>query len=210
MDTLLAGYSQLDKQDIFDPQRVEDLSYGEKVESLHLITMVKEKRDGVIKARECADERKQRRYTSKEEVESPTIQLESIIMSLLIDAREGRDIATSDVVGLYLLANMKDYVLLRLTGDIVNMMCQINPKYLSHVTQEGGKQALYMRLKKALYGCMQSAILWYITFKNCLEHFGFKLNPYDRCIANKTVNGEQCTICWHVDDISHVDPKIVD
>ena len=43
MDALLAEYSQLDKHDIFDPQRIEDLSYGEKVEALHLITMAKEK-----------------------------------------------------------------------------------------------------------------------------------------------------------------------
>ena len=79
-------------------------------------------------------------------------------MSLLIDAREERDVATSDVVGAYLLANMKDYVLLKLTGDTVNMMCQINPKYSSYVAQEGVKRVLYMRLKKALYGCMQLAI----------------------------------------------------
>ena len=86
-------------------------------------------------------------------------------MSLLIDAREGRDVATSDVVGSYILANMKGYVLLRLIRDTVNMMCQINPKYLSYVTQEGGKWVLYMRLKKALCGCMQSAIIRHITFK---------------------------------------------
>ena len=115
-------------------------------------------------------------------------------MSLLINAREGRDVATADVVGAYLLANMKYYVLLRLTGYTVNIMYQINPKYLSYVTQEGGKQVLYMRLKEALYDCMQSAILWYITFKNCIEHLGFKLNPYDPYVANKTVNGEQYTI----------------
>jgi hypothetical protein len=30
-------------------------------------------------------------------------------------------------------------------------------------------------------------------------------------VDNKTVNGKQCTILWHVDDlkISHVDPKVV-
>ena len=34
---------------------------------------------------------------------------------------------------------------------------------------------------------------------------GFKLNPYDRCVANKEINGKQCTIIWYVDDlkISH-------
>ena len=59
---------------------------------------------------------------------------------------------------------------------------------------------------------MQSAILWYIIFKSCLENLGFKLNPYDLCVANKMVNGEQCTICWYVDDskIPHVNPKTVE
>ena len=34
------------------------------------------------------------------------------------------------------------------------------------------------------------------------------INPYDPCVANKTINGIQMTICWHVDDlkVSHVDP----
>ena len=41
---------------------------------------------------------------------------------------------------------------------------------------------------------------------------GFKLNKYDPCIANKMVNGKQCTVCWHVDDskIPHKDAKVVD
>ncbi len=41
---------------------------------------------------------------------------------------------------------------------------------------------------------------------------GLKLNPYDGCIANKTVNGKQITICFHVDDckISHESTKVVD
>jgi len=40
---------------------------------------------------------------------------------------------------------------------------------------------------------------------------GFELNPYDTCVANKMINGKQCTICWYVDDnkISHVDAKVV-
>ena len=58
---------------------------------------------------------------------------------------------------------------------------------------------------------MQSAILWYDTFKGCLEDMGFKVNKYDPCVANKTINGKQCTICWYVDDtkISHVDAEVV-
>ena len=45
-----------------------------------------------------------------------------------------------------------------------------------------------------------------------LLKMGFSLNPYDECVANKTINGKQCTILWHVDDlkISHVDKSVVD
>ena len=35
---------------------------------------------------------------------------------------------------------------------------------------------------------------------------GFDINPYDPCVANKTVNGTEMTVRWHVDDlmISHL------
>jgi hypothetical protein len=44
-----------------------------------------------------------------------------------------------------------------------------------------------------------------------LQEWGFIINPYDWCVANKLVKGEQCTIIWHVDDlkISHKDPEVV-
>ena len=40
----------------------------------------------------------------------------------------------------------------------------------------------------------------------------FEVNPYDWCMVNKDINGKQCTIGWHVDDlkISHVDKDIVE
>ena len=58
---------------------------------------------------------------------------------------------------------------------------------------------------------MKSAILWYNTFKDCLEKTGFKMNPYDPCVANMEIKGKQCTTCWYVDDmqISHVDYQVV-
>ena len=40
---------------------------------------------------------------------------------------------------------------------------------------------------------------------------GFEINPYDRYVANKIINGSQCTIVFYVDDnkISHKDPNVV-
>ena len=40
---------------------------------------------------------------------------------------------------------------------------------------------------------------------------GFELNPYYPCVSNKTINGKQLTLVWHVDDIkaSHVEAEVV-
>ena len=45
-----------------------------------------------------------------------------------------------------------------------------------------------------------------------MQEWGFETNPYDPCVANKTFNGEQCTVLWHVDNlkVSHVDKKVVE
>ena len=52
----------------------------------------------------------------------------------------------------------------------------------------------------------------YETLKKVLEGLGFKLNPYDECVANAIINGKQCTIAWYVDDlkISHHDKNAVE
>jgi len=38
------------------------------------------------------------------------------------------------------------------------------------------------------------------------------INNYNRCMANKMINGKRCTIIWHVNDlkISHKDKAVVD
>ena len=66
---------------------------------------------------------------------------------------------------------------------------------------------LYVKLSKALYGLLQSTLLFYRKFRADLEVFGFVVNPYDPCVANKMINGSQMTVIWHVDDlkISHKD-----
>ena len=211
IDAVLKEYAQLHDMHTFNLEDPKKLTRQQKRRALNLITKIKKKCCGRVKAKGCADGRKQRLWINKEEVSSPTVQLESLIITALIDALEGRDVATADITGAYLIANMKDYVLVRLTGESVDIICDVNPTYKKFVTMENGKKVLYMKLVKALYGCMQSAILWYETFVTKLKGAGFKLNPYDPCVANKQMNGSQCTIVWYVDDtkISHKDSNVV-
>jgi hypothetical protein len=74
------------------------------------------------------------------------------------------------------------------------------------------KPVLHVKLQKALYGCLRSALLFYKKLLRDLEDLGFVVNPYDSCVANTTINGKKFTITWHVDDLklSHVDIEAVD
>ena len=71
---------------------------------------------------------------------------------------------------------------------------------------------IYCHLNVALYGTLKAALLFWKKLTKFLIEDGFKVNPYDWCVANKMVDGKQLTIVWHVDDlkISHRDSKVVD
>ena len=79
------------------------------------------------------------------------------------------------------------------------------------VGKKGEKQLLVQCLT-ALYGTMVASLLYCKKFVKSLKLNGFRLNPYDPCMANKQVKGEQLTVCFHVDDckILHLIPKVVD
>ena len=58
-----------------------------------------------------------------------------------------------------------------------------------------------MRLKKALYGCIESALLWYEYLTNILAELGLKANVYEPCVLNAIMDDVQVTITLHVDDL---------
>ena len=101
---------------------------------------------------------------------------------------------------------------LKLEGKIAELLAKIDPKaYENFIHMENGKKVMYVKLCKALYGTLQAALLFWQTLSEKLLKWGFEVNPYDWCVANKTINGKQCTVLWHVDDIkiSHVDKNVV-
>ena len=187
------------------------LTKDDKRNALMVFSLVKKKRCGKFKGRVVADGRKQRRYIEKESVASPTVHLESLLTTLVIDAHENRDVAILDVGGAFLLSKLSEFILIKVDDEDLVSLLGANPGYETYVNIEHGKRVLYLRLRTALYGIMQAALLWYKTYATCLKVNGFKLCKYDPCIATKMIDGKQCTIAWHVDDskISHVDPNVV-
>ena len=79
--------------------------------------------------------------------------------------------------------------------------------YQKFVTIENGLMVLYVKLHKALYSFLISAVLFNKKLVSYLNSIWFIVNPYYSCVANMLANGKQMTITWHVDDlkISYVD-----
>ena len=173
-----------------------------------------EKLSKQVKGRGCADGRKQRSYIAKEEATAPTVSTEAVFLTAIIDALEGREVAVLDVPGAFMQADIDELVHVKFTGEMVNMLLHIDhDKYKDYVVTEREDKVLYMELLKALYGTLRAArLFWEKLSKQLVEVWGFTPNKYDDCVVNKTINGQQMTVVWHVDDlkVSHADKKEVD
>jgi len=89
---------------------------------------LKEKRDGIIKARGCANGWSQIVYMTKKETSSPTLSLEAMMLPCTINAKEGRHIALSDIAGALLHAEMDQDVHMLLEGTIAELSIKQEPK----------------------------------------------------------------------------------
>ena len=71
---------------------------------------------------------------------------------------------------------------------------------------------LLVQCLNAVYGTMVAALLFYKKFVKSVTKQGYKINPYDGCMANKVIKGKQIKICFHVDHckISHESSKVID
>jgi Reverse transcriptase (RNA-dependent DNA polymerase) len=204
---------QLHDRLVMQPKHTKELRPEQRQDALAYLMFLKRKRSGKVKGRGCADGRKQRAWTNKEEASSPTIATEAVFLTAVIDALENRDVAIVDVPGAFMQADMDEEVHVRFTGTMVDQLLEIDAEmYEPYVTYEGKQKVLYVELLKALYGTLRAARLFWEKLSGKLVQEGYVANPYDPCVVNKMINGKQCTIGWWVDDlkISHVDSMVVD
>jgi len=126
-DALLKELNQLHERDALLPKKKEDMTYDKRKKSLRYLMFLKEKRDGMIKARGCANGRSQHKYTTKAETSLPTMSLEAMMMSCAIDAREGRHVAVTDIPVAFLHADMEEDVHMLLEGTIAELVIKLDP-----------------------------------------------------------------------------------
>jgi len=134
-----------------------------------------------------------------QQISSATVHTDSVMMIAAIAAKERRKIVTMDIAGAYLNAPMNaSEVYMRLDRLHTEVLCALDPAYNRFVCRDG---TVVVKLDKALYGCVESAKLWYKHLSKTLVDLGFKQNARDECVFNKTTRGQQVTVCFHVDDL---------
>jgi hypothetical protein len=133
-----------------------------------------------------------------EDIYSPTASLSHIFIIACLAAREGRYVRTVDITGAYLNASMKRGVYMKIDPILAALLVAIDSSYKQFLLPDG---SIIVELLKALYGCVESAKLWYDLLSSTLLADGFIINPLDPCIFNKMVDGLQITVVIYVDDL---------
>jgi hypothetical protein len=134
------------------------------------------------------------------DLSSPTVSLTFLLMEVVMAARERRKVATMDVGNAFVKATMdgEEEVLVNLDQISAALLIQIDSTFERFLNK---KMEMTVLLKKALYGCLQSARLWFELLIKELMAFGYTQNPVEPCVLNKTIGDKQSTLLLHVDDI---------
>ena len=131
---------------------------------------------GKLKARLVAGGRQQDREMY-DDLSAPTVSTSSVFSILAVAAHEGRHIAVTDIGGAFLHADMTTgvNVYMRLDRVMTDMLVSAERKYKPYVDDKG---CLIVKLDKALYGCVESAALWYEHLAGTLKSLGYETNDY--------------------------------
>ena len=166
-EATMSEMKQLDDREVYTPIKVEQLTQKERAQAMESLLFVVEKRDGRIKARFCANGSTQREYVNRDEAASPTVTTESIFITSVIDAKQGRDVMTCDIPNAFVQTDIEEAlvgerIIMKIRGALTTILVEMDyEKYGDFVTYERGQPVLYVKMNKALYGMIQSSLLYY-------------------------------------------------
>ena len=109
---------------------------------------------------------------------------------------------TADVGCAYLNARMPKHdpeklVFIKIDPDIATLLVEVGSNMLPFVRTDG---SIIAELNKALYGCIESAVLWYEELSQTLISLGLTRSHTDPCVFNLSGN-KRLTVTVYVDDL---------
>ena len=170
---------QLHIQKVMSPRQKHDLTNDEIKRCFNYLMFLKQKQSGDVKGRKCANGQKQRLWTRPKDATLPTAAQESVFITSAIDAKEGREVAVSNLPGAFMQTDMDNKIVhIKFQGAMADLLIKIAPKvYGPYAIVENGQTTIYVQLLKALYGTLQAARMFYEKLVAHLQGNGFVLNP---------------------------------
>ncbi len=162
---------QLHLRNLYKPRHWHALTKKQKEQVLESHIFVEEKRDGTIKARKVIGGNKQHDYITKDDVSSPTVTAEAVMLTCIIDVQEDRDVAMVDIPNAFVQTvvskeDAEHRVTVRIREPLVDVLVLIAPDvygpYVS--TTKTGQKVLFVECLNAVYGTMVAALLYYKRF----------------------------------------------
>ena len=133
------------------------------------LLLIEEKRDGKIKGCKVAPRDQQKRFHSKEEVHSPTVNTASVMLTAVIEAKEGRDTRVHDVTNAFCQAYNDEKVIMKIKGKAAEYLILADPRlYRRYVRLENGVTVLYVELKRLYMGSLK---LHFCSIRSLLKTF---------------------------------------
>ena len=130
---------------------------------------------------------------------SPTPSINSIFIIAALAAQQENEVATLDIGNAYVNARITGPpVYMKINAELAKYICDIDKDYVPYLRHNG---ELIVKLKKALYGCVQSSLLWFKHISSILIEAGFKQNPCDECVFNCGSDEDMMTVIVYVDDL---------
>jgi hypothetical protein len=205
--TIQKELQQMISKQVFHAVHASGLSHAQLRAIIPCKLFVKEKYDPEgtfekLKGRLVAGGHRQNKELY-DDLSSPTADHSSVMTVAAIAACEGRHVATCDIGGAYLNAKMSPTgvkVHMRIDATLAAILAKLDPTYEKYINMKG---EVIVELDKALYGCVESASLWYAQLSSFLiNDMDFTANIHDPCVFNMMdAHGKQVTIVLHVDDM---------
>ena len=126
------------------------MNYQSLSTSLESHMFLKEKWDRSLNRRTVAGGNKQWEYISKEDVSSPTVATEAILLLCIIDAKEERDVTVINIPNVFIQMRVEhkedDMAIIKIHGVLVDILIQIAPnvyKSMSWLIRKGWNSYWY-------------------------------------------------------------------
>jgi hypothetical protein len=135
-----------------------------------------------------------REWLSREDSTSPTAALESIMLTVIVDAKEGHNGMSCNIPNAFIQAKLPNLgsdherVIMKVTGVLVDLLVNMSLEiYGPYAVMDKHRRVLYVQVLRDLYGMLISSLIWYMELRGDLEGNGYDFNPYEPCVTNKII-----------------------